>query len=494
MNNKLNIATISVGVFLAVACAILVGSFVPLYNFIVDQTLILSNNSATFSTFVEPPIPVYLKFYMFDIQNPDDVLYYGEKPILVEKGPYVYREHKVKKNITFDSTGKTIEYATWLTYEFDAEMSFPLTEEDKITGVNLVMVVAAAMEEAVKGLMWNLSWALVEEYFQLFETHTVGEWLFQGIELPHVYFNFSKVYIEPFASIAFNGTFTELLAMMGQSVDQIVDNKISYYAQYNGSTDGLYRVNSGKGNMDTYLDILQWNGASQLSWWNNTYCDMINGTDGTQFPPRFVDKKNVTVRMYVPQLCRSLYLAYQKEIDGLPFTIKRFGAPPEMLQSGDKNPDNKCYCGAMGCLGDSMLELTNCLEGLPIIMSTPHFYQGDGINLKNFIGLKPEMDKHQTFLDLQPDVGVPYEAHKRIQLNFLLMQNSKGALSFGNVREMVYPIFWADECAKMADKDVNQLKGLVVAPYTIAYAVGGTAIGLGVLLTAVGVFIRVKSG
>lgn len=489
--SKLNSASIGVGVFIAVACAILVGCFNPLYNFIVDQTLTLSKSSSTFSTFVQAPIPVYLKFYMFDVQNPSEVVHYGEKPILVEKGPYVYKEIKVKKNITFSSSGDQVGYDTWTTYEFDAELSHPLTEDDNITTLNLIMVVAAAMEKDVPALEWMLSWGLIENYFDLYETHTVGEWLFKGFELPIISFNFDKAFLPQITSFKFNGTFTQLLAKMGQSVDQIKNNRIGYYMQYNGSTDGRYLVNTGEGGMDSYLHILQWNHQSQLPWWNNSFCDMINGTDGTQFPPRFV-AEDVTIRMFVSQLCRSLYLKFEKKIEGLPFEVLRFGAPPEMLMSGLRNPDNKCYCGDLGCLGDSMLELTKCMQNLPIIMSTPHFYQGDGKNLANFIGLKPDKDKHQTSLDLQPTVGVPYEAHKRIQLNFMLKPNARGVLSLGNVREMVHPVFWADETAKMADSDVDTLKQLVVTPYKIAYGVGGGAIGLGVIITVVAVVIRVR--
>jgi len=490
MNNKLNIATITVGLLLALGFSALLGAFNPLYNYIVDSTLKLSDGSSTYSAWVQAPIPVYLKFYIFHVTNPEDVTLYGAKPILEEKGPYVYSENKFKMNISFDDTGDTAQYANWASYDFEAEMSHPLTDQDNITTINLLMVVAAATSHAMPTV--NMQWGLLEKYFNLYETHTVADWLFTGVELPHIYYNFSDCGIPAFENQQFNGSFTDLMKSQGQNVDQIKNNRIGYYQMYNGSSDGTYRVDTGNAGMDNYLHIEQFNHASQLSYWNNTYCDMINGTDGTQFPPRFVSK-DATVRMFVPQMCRSLYLQYEKTIDGLPFEVLRFAAPAKMLQGGDDNPDNKCYCAKTGCLGDSMLDVTNCMQGMPIIMSTPHFYQGDGKNILNFEGLHPNKEKHQTFLDLQPAVGVPYEAHKRIQLNFPLGPFKEGLLSFQNLRDMVHPIFWADETAKMGDSDVSTLKDMVVLPYTIVYAAGGSLIGVGTLMVIVGLVIRRRS-
>merc|ERR1711970_519092 len=142
-----------------------------------------------------------------------------------------------------------------------------------------------------------------------------------------------------------------------------------------------------------------------------------------------------------------------------------------------------------------MIEVTKCMQGLPIVLSTPHFYQGDGKELNNFIGLKPNKTLHETYLDLQPLAGVPYAAHKRIQINLPMMPFPEtGLVSFQNLRKMIHPIFWADECAEMDDASVNTLKGMIKTPYTIVYGVGGGLLALGVILFAVGMYFRVKSG
>lgn len=40
--------------------------------------------------FIQPPVPIYMNFVFFNVKNPREVQYYGEKPILEEIGPYVY--------------------------------------------------------------------------------------------------------------------------------------------------------------------------------------------------------------------------------------------------------------------------------------------------------------------------------------------------------------------------------------------------------------------
>jgi len=43
-----------------------------------------------------------------------------------------------------------------------------------------------------------------------------------------------------------------------------------------------------------------------------------------------------------------------------------------------------------------------CSTGAPIILSLPHFFQGDEKYLNAFEGLNPNLDEHQTFFDLEP--------------------------------------------------------------------------------------------
>jgi lysosome membrane protein 2 len=55
------------------------------------QKIPLRNGTDTFDAWVDPPVPVYMQFWMFDLVNKKDYVDNGAKPILKEKGPYTYR-------------------------------------------------------------------------------------------------------------------------------------------------------------------------------------------------------------------------------------------------------------------------------------------------------------------------------------------------------------------------------------------------------------------
>lgn len=66
----------------------------------------IKENSTSFKSWLEPPATIYRKYYFFDVKNVDDVQSGREKPFLVERGPYTYREvsiiaSKLNRNYLF---------------------------------------------------------------------------------------------------------------------------------------------------------------------------------------------------------------------------------------------------------------------------------------------------------------------------------------------------------------------------------------------------------
>ena len=54
------------------------------------QEIVLRNGTEAFEAWENPPPPVYMQFYFFNLTNPLEVLD-GDRPAVVEIGPYTYR-------------------------------------------------------------------------------------------------------------------------------------------------------------------------------------------------------------------------------------------------------------------------------------------------------------------------------------------------------------------------------------------------------------------
>ncbi|PZC70804.1 hypothetical protein B5X24_HaOG214884 [Helicoverpa armigera] len=66
-------------------------SFVPWLDYIIFRELKLWNGSLSYSYWHKPGVIRLTKVYIFNVTNPQAFLENGEKPKLVEVGPFVYR-------------------------------------------------------------------------------------------------------------------------------------------------------------------------------------------------------------------------------------------------------------------------------------------------------------------------------------------------------------------------------------------------------------------
>lgn len=94
-------------------------------------------------------------------------------------------------------------------------------------------------------------------------------------------------------------------------------------------------------------------------------------------------------------------------------------------------------------LEGSGLNLMPCgLQEAPIIMSEPHFLHGDPELLSYARGLKPDENRHSTFIVIEPVTGAPLSGEKKIQLNLRLSRQPVELLS--NVSEGFFPLMWCE--------------------------------------------------
>ncbi|XP_050732113.1 lysosome membrane protein 2-like isoform X2 [Eriocheir sinensis] len=455
-----------VGSVLVILCSVFLGVFPVIFNSIVDKMLVVRNDSEVFDAFVSPPVPIYMQFWLFNVTNPDEIRFSGAKPVLQEVGPFTYEEVRVKYSFEWDDYEGTVSYLQNKSYMFREDLSNGLKESDPITTINVLMVSLAASLAQHPALLVLLELLFLRFSQTLFIRRAVGDLLFRG-------------YPEPLLA--------ELTRLFGDPRGN--NGRFGIFYPVNNTNDKRYEVKTGANGMDDFLNIQAWNESDSLHYWHgpgDEYCNMINGTDGSQYPPRVT--RDTVLRLYTSELCRSLYLTYEKDLKHHGIPVYRFIPPPEVLADPMDNHDNLCYCvpDTDHCLGAGMLNLQPCL-GLPMILSTPHFYQGDEVELAKLVGLNPSKADHETIIDVEPRTGVAMFAAKKMQLNVPL--KPYGSLpSFKNVPEVIFPILWVNESASVNEDDAREVRNAVFVPFVVVDAICGCLIAAGAVLLLVGGF------
>ncbi|CAG7833577.1 unnamed protein product [Allacma fusca] len=436
----------------------------------------LRNGTEVWDKWSDIPIPVYLKFYIFNVTNPLEVER-GEKPRLQQVGPYSYREKRRKVDLSVSEDEDVVTYRQPVEYFFEENMSSG-SEDDLVNIINIPFVAVAHKAEELPYFIRYLVSMYLENFKQtLCITRTVGEILFQG-------------YHEPMLS--------ELQEITGEKI--LKEEKFGLYYPKNGTDDGLFEIYSGVKDVSKFGLIKTWNNKTQLDWWLKTegnYCNNINGTDGSLYPP-FV-KKDRILYIFHPDICRSLGLTYSHDTEFMGIPGYRFTAPRSMLEDPKVNHDNLCFCpddsdNYAKCLKAGAIDLSSCRDGAPVAMSTPHFYEADEEYIQQSIGIRPVQELHETFLDIEPNTGLIMQAHKRIQINVRL-KKMPFIDTFKDVPEMLFPVLWADEYATLDDENAGTLKKQLITPLKIVEVTKWIILCVSIILICAGFvvcFVRMR--
>ncbi|XP_070552262.1 platelet glycoprotein 4-like [Ptychodera flava] len=428
---------------------------------IVKQQMTLSEDSKTYDTWRAPDIPVYMQFFVFDLVNPAEVMSGQKLPWVVQRGPYTYRETRVKENITWNEDG-TVSYRQPVTYVFDREMSVGW-DSDTVTTINLPLLTVANlvkyepdwlqylvealekvsdaslfMEIPVKGLMWGYEDPMLE-----FIQDALKDF---GVHIP-----------------------TEFGIFMGR----------------NGSDDGEYTVYTDAERLNIIKD---WQNASSLSWWPDKYANMINGTDGSLAPPFFDPSQPAYI--YSSDICRSVYGLYEKDVDIKGISVKRYTSPKKLLADNITNPDNAGFCTPNHdyCLPGGLLNASNCQKGAPVVYSLPHFlYADEHVQLPC---LNPNKEEHQTLIDTDYITGVSMRVAKRLQINAHL-QRHQDIDDLSKVNDQFYPVVWINETYTIDDASVAKYKSQVALPVKLCKYIPWVVVGIGCLIILITVLALV---
>jgi len=499
--------------------------------------------------FIEPPVPVKIKFTFMEVSNHEAVNDgSAEKPFFQEKGPYTYREDMLKKDLNWTSDGdedeeQFLQFGQYKTYTFLPDESCDgCTEDDQVRILNMPLAGLIATVHAMGG------------YVGLGGLNTIGGWLNDGTD---ELFHLIKV-----GDFLFRGTTAGAVAEMmkpGLFGDRLppVFREENGFALFNGkqntSENECYQVETSWQSWEQHTIITKWGKDSEslepdLSnaetaswtgkrpekpWWpysdaygnkgSNSTCNQLRGTDGHQFPP-FVNKDDQPELWLFNTLpCRSIFMKYQDKVKIKGITTLEYTVPEDGANVNKKI--NVCACKELSelvanddeCLGsidEDTLDISNCTitacydglqdvtlcQGAPTFISYPHFHLAPE-QQQHFDGLAPDSEAHRTFLRVEPNTGMTLSLHSRIQLNtpvysFEDLQSNLPSSpplvampALENIKTVpAFPILWIDEGADIdSDPDmVKKLKKQLVTPLAALNIGQWVAIGLGAALIVVG--------
>jgi scavenger receptor class B protein 1 len=169
------------------------------------------------------------------------------------------------------------------------------------------------------------------------------------------------------------------------------------------------------------------------------------------------------LEIFIKSICRTFPLEYDREVtvlNGLP--AKRYRPEPNVFGSSTVNEKNKCYCDDSSgkCPPNGVFDASKCLN-LTLLMSYPHFYEGDDSLREHFDGLNPDREKHGTFADIHPRMAFPIGGASRMQVNFRVKPFSNffpSASAFKNLpRDLILPICWFEISVENIPKNLLSL-------------------------------------
>lgn len=285
----------------------------------------------------------------------------------------------------------------------------------------------------------------------LFVKRTAREMLFDGYQVPLM------------------KTFIGIAEKFGIEIPNAPeDGKFGLMIGRNGSDDGEWYINTGKYDLAELSTIKTWNNKTDYSCWgSNGNCNKIKGTEGSMFPPPITSSSKPEV--FCADLNRSIITTYKRKIVDHGVTRYRFSVPKSSFGAPLTEPRNECYCTKRNiaqkerfCSLDGILDLGSCNQGLPAVISCPHFFMADYLLSAPFESgsLDPRESKHESYFDLEPNTGAVLSAAKRLQLNVDLKYINL-IEPFKMVKEIIFPSNWIEESFSLTETStLGKLKTL----------------------------------
>ncbi|KAK7600879.1 hypothetical protein V9T40_008320 [Parthenolecanium corni] len=437
-----------VGLIIILSVGMLLGSFLVFFfftaivNFIIDTQLPLNEGSVTYDMWRKPPVTPIMRIYIYNVTNADEFLNDKQKPIINEIGPYTYSESWEKVNLVRNDNG-TITFNQRKIFTFRPELSAG-SEDDLVVVPNIPLLSATSKSaSAPKFLRITINFMTNLKKLKPFVAVTVGELLW-GYDDP----------------------------LMQLAKEMAPDTKLPFerfglFFDRNGTSADNITVYTGADDINKLGEVSRFNGLDKYSFYKTDECNSFGGSDGTIFPPHL--NKNSKIYIFDKNLCRKLPFTFQKEVTSYDdIKAYRFSPPKNVFDEVSKNPENDCYCTAPPCAPQGTFNISACSFDTPVLLSFPHFYLGNPEIRNAVVGVSPpDPQKHEIYIDMKPEMGVPLRAVVRLQIN-LAVTHANDIDAVALFPDIIFPIMWFEDGIDRLPTDIVSLVKLATEVPTVA--------------------------
>lgn len=427
-------------------------SFHTILEHFIKKYIVITPDSFIVDYWRETPLPVYSKVYFFNITNEEDYPWDIVKPRLQEVGPYTYREHMVKVDLEWNDND-TVSYKQIRSYTFEPEMSVGF-QDDVIFTANVPHVTASVKTKSNAFLKFAMKAALRLLKSSFVVKRRVQQLLFDG--------------------------YKDIFIKSAQVMGHLPFSKFGYLFDKNGTRDGQYTVHTGVGDSSKLIAIDHWTGRSSFSQRPEHSCKLVYGTDGSWFSP--FHPKSSQLHIFSSDVCRSFDLEYSGPAEIYELETYRFKFTNNTFSSCNLFEEGYS-CEEKICFTSGVHNMSQCAFGAPVFATFPHFYKADPWLSDNFDGLQPYNHRHESYIDIDPIIGVPANASIKMQLNLLLNKSYSDSLN-----EMLFPLLWIEKRFEIDEHIAGMLLKVSKKSFYYSGIISFIMIAVGIVFIVIAVY------
>lgn len=445
----------------------------------------------TLDKFAKSSTPLHYDIYYFDVMNPLEILQ-GAKPLLVERGPYAYKEYFEKFDV--EETSRHLHFYEQKWYIFDKERSCAGCDDlsDTVTTVDLVAVSllekARSSEEKIaaktalcEGQMENAE-RLGSDFIgnlSPFTTKTIheahwGTWKDGTLKAINALSDDSRTFSPGFQT---NYTSKEMSRRMCGAKDVVKTGgiragKSMRYVEYLGAdvvrsclSPSLPENKSLGWPAACVAQEKKWNDseAAQHGWtlaYASRRASRVSGGEGSFVKPRAFDRAKFDGRglffkspknffkfisnahrfprgsphasLFVDSVYREI--SFRRTLEDGHVTRRGVNLERYQIERGEQlaaSPESEYdqYETPYG-----VFNVTRA-AGVPLYATQPHFLESDPALNARIIGTSPNRAQHNTYFDVEPRSGEVVSVRERLQFNGLLWNYDLPGLLPENIRK-----------------------------------------------------------